>query len=151
MDMVLAKSDLAIAERYSELADPKLREAIFPRLAAEYRMSRQYLLEILGAKELLTSDPLLARSISNRFPYIDPLNHVQIELLKRLRAGEKDERIVQGVHLTINGIAAGLPQQRLMSAVSSSPVCGGGAAKRQRGLPEALQRPPPSPAVTRPP
>jgi len=57
---------------------------------------------------LLEKNPLLARSIRNRFPYLDPLNHVQIELLKRHRAGDADERVVQGIHLTINGIAAGL-------------------------------------------
>jgi phosphoenolpyruvate carboxylase len=57
---------------------------------------------------LLEQNPLLARSIRNRFPYIDPLNHIQIELLQRLRAGVTDERVVQGIHLTINGIAAGL-------------------------------------------
>ena len=51
---------------------------------------------------------MLARSIRNRFPYLDPLYHVQIELLKRHRAGDADERVVQGIHLTINGIAAGL-------------------------------------------
>ena len=50
----------------------------------------------------------LARTIRDRFPYIDPLNHVQLELLKRYRAGDTDERVVQGIHLTINGIAAGL-------------------------------------------
>ena len=52
--------------------------------------------------------PLLARSIRNRFPYLDPLNHMQLELLKRHRAGDADESVVQGIHLTINGIAAGL-------------------------------------------
>ena len=57
---------------------------------------------------LLEQNPLLARSIRNRFPYIDPLNHIQIEMLQRLRAGATDERVVQGIHLTINGIAAGL-------------------------------------------
>ena len=57
---------------------------------------------------LLETNPLLARSIRNRFPYVDPLNHVQIELLKRLRSDGADERVVHGIHLTINGIAAGL-------------------------------------------
>jgi phosphoenolpyruvate carboxylase len=66
------------------------------------------LLAITGQQALLEHNPLLARSIRNRFPYIDPLNHVQIELLKRYRAGDADERVVQGIHLTINGIAAGL-------------------------------------------
>jgi phosphoenolpyruvate carboxylase len=109
MDMVLAKSDSAIASRYAELvSDPALREAIFGRLRAEWGESVRALLAITDQKKLLEKNPLLARSIRNRFPYIDPLNHIQIELLQRLRAGATDERVVQGIHLTINGIAAGL-------------------------------------------
>ncbi len=109
MDMVLAKSDIAIASRYAELvADVELREAVFPRLRAEWRDTNEALLAIMGQRALLERNPLLARSIRNRFPYLDPLNHVQIELLKRHRAGDADERVVQGIHLTINGIAAGL-------------------------------------------
>jgi phosphoenolpyruvate carboxylase len=109
MDMVLAKSDIAIASRYAELvSDPALREAIFGRLRAEWRHAVQALLTITEQRTLLERNPLLARSIRNRFPYIDPLNHIQIELLQRHRAGATDERVVQGIHLTINGIAAGL-------------------------------------------
>jgi phosphoenolpyruvate carboxylase len=109
MDMVLAKSDIAIASRYAELvSDPALREAIFGRLRAEWRQAVQALLTITEQRTLLERNPLLARSIRNRFPYIDPLNHIQIELLQRHRAGATDERVVQGIHLTINGIAAGL-------------------------------------------
>jgi phosphoenolpyruvate carboxylase len=109
MDMVLAKSDIAIASRYAELvSDKALREAIFPKLRSEWQNSMALLLEITGQKQLLESNPLLARSIRNRFPYLDPLNHLQIELLKRHRSGDTDERVVQGLHLSINGIAAGL-------------------------------------------
>jgi phosphoenolpyruvate carboxylase len=109
MDMVLAKTEIAIASRYAELVDDvDLREAIFPRLRAEWQDSIEMLLAITGQQVLLEHNPLLARSIRNRFPYIDPLNHVQIELLKRHRSGDKDERVVQGIHLSINGIAAGL-------------------------------------------
>jgi phosphoenolpyruvate carboxylase len=109
MDMVLAKSDIAIASRYAELvADAALREAIFDRLRAEWGESVRALLAVTGQSALLERNPLLARSIRNRFPYIDPLNHVQIELLRRHRAGDGNEQIVQGIHLTINGIAAGL-------------------------------------------
>jgi len=109
MDMVLAKSDSAIASCYAELvSDPVLREAIFGRLRAEWSESVRALLVITEQKTLLEQNPLLARSIRNRFPYIDPLNHIQIELLQRLRAGATDDRVVQGIHLTINGIAAGL-------------------------------------------
>src|SRR6266487_2506043 len=109
MDMVLAKSDIAIASRYAELVeDDSLRDRIFPRLRAEWQSTIDALLTIMGQESLLESNPLLARSIRNRFPYLDPLNHMQIELLKRHRAGDTDERVVQGIHLTINGIAAGL-------------------------------------------
>jgi phosphoenolpyruvate carboxylase len=109
MDMVLAKSDIGIASRYAELVeDASLRGAIFPRLRAEWQDSIDALLAIMGQQALLERNPLLARSIRNRFPYLDPLNHVQIELLKRHRSGDTDDRVVQGIHLTINGIAAGL-------------------------------------------
>jgi phosphoenolpyruvate carboxylase len=87
MDMVLAKSDTAIASRYAELvSDPALREAIFGRLRSEWGESVRALLAITEQKTLLEQNPLLARSIRNRFPYIDPLNHIQIELLQRLGA-----------------------------------------------------------------
>ena len=109
MDMVLAKSNIAIASRYSELvSDAELRAAIFPRLRAEWQGSIDMLLAVTGQSALLEPNPLLARSIKNRFPYLDPLNHMQIELLKRHRGGDQDDRVVQGIHLTINGIAAGL-------------------------------------------
>jgi phosphoenolpyruvate carboxylase len=109
MDMVLAKSDIAIASRYAELvSDPALRAAVFGRLRAEWQDSIEAVLAITGQRALLDGNPLLARSIRNRFPYIDPLHHVQIELLKRHRAGDGDPRIVEGIHLAINGIAAGL-------------------------------------------
>jgi phosphoenolpyruvate carboxylase len=109
MDMVLAKSDVAIASRYAELvSDTGLRDRIFSRLRAEWQSTVDALLTIVGQQNLLDSNPLLARSIRNRFPYLDPLNHMQIELLKRYRAGQSSEHVVIGIHLTINGIAAGL-------------------------------------------
>lgn len=109
MNMVLAKSDIAIAERYAQLVkDDALREAIFPRLKAELQNAISALLEITGQTELLADNPLLKRSIRNRFPYLDPLNHLQVELLRRHRAGEADETVKRGIHLTINGVAAGL-------------------------------------------
>ena len=109
MDMVLGKSDIAIAERYSHLVkDKNLRNTIFPLLKAEWLASIDGLLAITGQSELLDGNPLLKRSIRNRFPYLDPLNHIQIELLRRHRGGETDDRVQRGIHLTINGIAAGL-------------------------------------------
>jgi phosphoenolpyruvate carboxylase len=109
MDMVLAKTDLAIASRYAELVgDESLREQIFPRLCAEHRATVHNLLAITGSQHLLQANPLLARSIRNRFPYLDPLNHIQVELLRRYRSGDHEDRTKRGIHLTINGIAAGL-------------------------------------------
>jgi phosphoenolpyruvate carboxylase len=109
MDMVLAKSDLAIASRYAELVShKKLREEIFGRLSQEWQRTRKWLAAITGHAELLAENPTLARSIRNRFPYLDPLNHVQVELLRRYRSGERDERVLRMIHLTINGLAAGL-------------------------------------------
>ena len=105
----LAKSDIAIASRYADLIEDKaLRDEIFPRLRREWQASIDMLLAVTGQSALLESNPLLARSIRHRFPYLDPLNHLQIELLKRHRAGDADDRVVRGIHLTINGVAAGL-------------------------------------------
>jgi phosphoenolpyruvate carboxylase len=108
LDMVLAKTDLGIAQRYAELAEEKLRDAIFPRIAAEWQESRKQLFAITGASEFLADNPTLARSIRNRFAYLDALNHIQVGLLRRYRAGDTVPRTVRAVHLTINGIAAGL-------------------------------------------
>ncbi|MCV2218832.1 phosphoenolpyruvate carboxylase [Thauera sp. Sel9] len=109
MDMVLAKSDLAIASRYAGLVkDVALREDIFGRIRAEHQATVDALLQITGQHELLDDNPLLKRSIRNRFPYLDPLNHVQVELLRRHREQGEDPRIRNGIHISINGIAAGL-------------------------------------------
>jgi len=113
MDMVLAKTDLAIASRYAELVkDAALREAIFGRIRAEHQATVEAVLKITGQAALLDGNPLLKRSIRNRFPYLDPLNHVQVELLRRHReaaaAAGSDERTRNGIHISINGIAAGL-------------------------------------------
>jgi len=109
MDMVLAKSDIAIASRYAELAsDQTLGATIFRRLSDEWSDAVQAILLITEQTTLLESNPLLARSIRNRFPYIDPLHHIQIELLRRLRAGDDSPGVVEGIHLSINGIAAAL-------------------------------------------
>ena len=109
MDMVLAKTDLAVARRYAQLVPERaLRERVLTRIEHEHALTVAWLLRITDAKELLEGNPLLKRSIRNRFPYLDPLNHLQVELIKRHRAGTSDERIKRGIHLTINGLAAGL-------------------------------------------
>jgi phosphoenolpyruvate carboxylase len=78
------------------------------RLKAEWQASIEALHAITGEQTLLESNPMLARSIRYRFPYMDPLNHLQIELMKRYRGGNRNERIKTAIHLSINGIAAGL-------------------------------------------
>ena len=109
MDMVLAKSSIAIASRYAELVpDTSLREKIFGRIRNEWHTSIEKLLDIMGQERLLQGNPLLERSIRNRFPYLDPLNHVQVELLKEHRAQNPDEAVLRGIQITINGISAGL-------------------------------------------
>ena len=109
MAMVLAKTDLAIASRYAELvADAEIREPIFQRIAAEHARTVRHVLAITKQETLLDDNPTLARSIRNRFPYLDPLNHLQVELLRRHRSGRTDVRTHRAIHLTINGLAAGL-------------------------------------------
>ncbi len=109
LDMVLAKSDLSIAARYAELVhDEQLRTAVFARIRAEWEASRDALFAIAGQTAFLAGNAYLARSIRHRFPYLDPLNHLQVELLGRYRAGDAEERVKRGIHLTINGLAAGL-------------------------------------------
>nr|AUN35575.1 phosphoenolpyruvate carboxylase [uncultured bacterium] len=109
LDMLLAKTDLAVAERYKELlADTQLADAIFGRIRGEHEATVAALFEITGEKAFLAANPSLARSIRNRFPYLDPLNDLQLELLKRHRAGVAEERVKSGIHLSINGLAAGL-------------------------------------------
>jgi len=109
MDMVLAKSDLRIASRYAELvSDRALSANIFGRIKDEHERCITQVLALMGQSHLLEHNPLLARSIRNRFPYIDPLHHLQVEMLRRHRSGEEEPRLVSGIHLSINGIAAGL-------------------------------------------
>jgi phosphoenolpyruvate carboxylase len=112
MEMVLAKSDLAVASRYVQLAPNRPRaQAIFAAISAEWKLTVKHWLAISGQRVLLESNPELARNIKNRLPYLDPLNHLQVELIKRHREGRNegvDERVKRGIHLTINGISAGL-------------------------------------------
>jgi len=113
LDMVLAKTDLRIAARYVELLeDPKLARRIFAAVRAEWDRAHEALAAITGEPHRLASNPALARSIAHRFPYLDPLNHLQVELLRRHRRGRDGdtaaERVKRGIHLSINGIAAGL-------------------------------------------
>lgn len=113
LDMVLAKTDFAIAARYAELVeDRKLGRRIFAAIEAEWRLTGDMLSSITGDKQRLASNPALARAIEHRLPYLDPLNHLQVELMRRYRAqrdGEPgNESVKIGIHISINGIAAGL-------------------------------------------
>jgi phosphoenolpyruvate carboxylase len=113
LDMVLAKSDLGIALRYAGLGeDTKAARRIFALLRAEWERTEAALALITGETARLQSNPALARSIEHRFPYLDPLNHLQVELLRRYRLRRDGdatiERVRRGIHLSINGLAAGL-------------------------------------------
>jgi phosphoenolpyruvate carboxylase len=109
MEMVLAKSDLAIAGRYAGLVEDRaLADHVFGQIKAEWERTTQALLKITGQSALLDKNPDLAAAIRSRLPYIDPLNHLQIELIRRRRRGDEDDAVKEGIHLTINGVAAGL-------------------------------------------
>jgi phosphoenolpyruvate carboxylase len=109
MDMVLAKSDLALGSRYAELvSDGKLRRKVYTQIEAEWQRTVHALTLLTGEKQRLAGNAALQRSIRHRFPYIDPLHHLQVELMRRYRAGQADERVRRGIHISINGIAAGL-------------------------------------------
>jgi phosphoenolpyruvate carboxylase len=109
MDMVLAKADLAMARRYGELVpDRALATAVLAAIEAEWQRTVDALTLITGAAERLADNPTLARSIAHRFAYIAPLNHLQVELLRRWRDGLHEEKTQRGILISINGIAAGL-------------------------------------------
>jgi phosphoenolpyruvate carboxylase len=109
MAQVLAKTDLGLAARYSELVqDESLRRRVFDKIAAEHQRSINAHKLITGQDNLLADNPALARSVFNRFPYLEPLNHLQVELLRRYRSGDDDELVQRGILLTMNGLASAL-------------------------------------------
>jgi phosphoenolpyruvate carboxylase len=110
MGMVLAKTDLAIGRRYAEalVIDPGVRDDVFGLIEREHDLARRWHARLTGSDDPLVDNPALARSIRNRFPYLDPLHVMQVELLRRYRAGEHDERVERGIQLTLNTIATGL-------------------------------------------
>jgi phosphoenolpyruvate carboxylase len=110
MGMVLAKADLGIAQRYADVlvADDERRDRIMGRIVAEHHRTRAWHAVCTGDEDLLADNPMLARSITNRFPYLDPLHVMQVDLLARFRAGDRDELVERGIQLTINAIATGL-------------------------------------------
>jgi len=109
MAQVLAKTDLGLAARYAELVeDESLRKRVFDKITAEHRRSINAHKLITGQDNLLADNPSLARSVFNRFPYLEPLNHLQVELLRRYRSGDDDELVQRGILLTMNGLASAL-------------------------------------------
>ncbi|MFA5969968.1 MAG: phosphoenolpyruvate carboxylase [Sphingomonas sp.] len=109
MEQVIAKSDMGLAERYAGLVENRaLADSIFPRIRDGWQMSQDALLDVTGQSRLLEKSPALDASIRLRLPYIEPLNLLQIELIKRRRAGEDDPRIGEGILLSINAIATAL-------------------------------------------
>ena len=109
MDMVLSKTDMGIASRYADLVeDVALRERIFGAINSEWESTVAMLFAVTGNTTLLQDNPAFARSLLTRTPYIDPLNHLQVALLERHRAGDNDVLVKRAIHLTINGIATGL-------------------------------------------
>jgi phosphoenolpyruvate carboxylase len=109
LEMVLAKSDMAIAERYASLVDDRaLGDRIFTRIRDAWSVTCEALLDVTGQSRLLEKNPVLDASIRLRLPYIDPLNLLQVELLKRHRAGEHDPRVREGIQLSINAVATAL-------------------------------------------
>ncbi len=109
LDMVLSKTNLGIGRRYADLVpDKELADEIFNRIEREWHLTVEMLFSITGQKRLLESNPLLERSIRNRFPYLDPINHLQVELMRQYREQGEEDKILRGIQLTINGISAGL-------------------------------------------
>nr|WP_302175093.1 phosphoenolpyruvate carboxylase [uncultured Hydrogenophaga sp.] len=113
MDMVIAKSDLALASLYAELVeDKRLRRQVFGAIEAEWHRTAEALTLLTGEADRLAGNAALQRSIRHRFPYIDPLHHLQVELIRRWRTNarpsDRDDKVKRGIHIAINGIAAGL-------------------------------------------
>src|SRR3712207_629650 len=109
LGLVLAKTDLGLAARYATLVpDEELRARVFDQITAEHRQTVRMLLAVTGDDELLADNPSLARSIRNRFPYLEPLHHLQVDMLRRRREGDDDELTRRNIQLTINGIATAL-------------------------------------------
>lgn len=109
MAQVLAKSDMGLAARYAELVDDvELRHRVFDKIVAEHDRTIRVHKLITGHDDLLADNPALARSVFNRFPYLEPLNHLQVELLRRYRSGDTDELVQRGILLTMSGLATAL-------------------------------------------
>ena len=106
---VMAKADMDIAAAYADLVpDAALRATVFGMICDEFGRTARMHAAITGTDELLADNPALAESIHNRFPYLEPLNQLQVELLRRRRAGDTSELAERGILLTMNGLATAL-------------------------------------------
>jgi phosphoenolpyruvate carboxylase len=109
MAQVMAKADLAVAKMYAELVPHRAdAERIFEAIVTEFRLTLDMYVKVTGTESLLDDNPELAVSMRNRFPYLIPLNLIQLELLRRYRAGDESEDVLDGIRLTMNGLATGL-------------------------------------------
>ncbi|MGC0364014.1 phosphoenolpyruvate carboxylase [Rhodococcus sp. 27YEA15] len=109
MAMVMSKSDLGLAARYAELVpDVELRERVFGMISNEHERTVRMYKAITGFDDLFADNSGLERSVHNRFPYLEPLNHLQVELLRRYRSGDEDDQVRRGIQLTMNGLATAL-------------------------------------------
>ena len=108
MGMVLAKSDIGIARRYADVLVPADARDIFDTIADEHARTLRWHREVTGHDDPLADNPLLARSLRNRYPYLDPLHVMQVDLLRRFRDGDEEEMVERGIQLSINAIATGL-------------------------------------------
>jgi phosphoenolpyruvate carboxylase len=110
----LAKADMGIGRLYADLVeDEEVREKVFGTIRTAFELTRHWVLLITGQRELLENDPVLQRSVRQRNPYVDPLNFIQVSLLRRLRSlpdpdSPEAQDLRQAIFLTINGIASGL-------------------------------------------
>ena len=108
VEMVLAKADMGIAERYAGLAG-EAGEKLFPGILAEYGRTRELICALRGIREPLEREPVLRRSIRLRNPYVDPISILQVDLLERWRAGDrKDHELEEALKVTVRGIARGM-------------------------------------------
>ena len=109
MAQVMSKSDLHLAKLYADLvSDREVADRIFSRIREEYELTLEMFLKVTGYSTLLEDNPLLARSVDMRFPYLMPLNAIQLEMLRRYRAGDSRDKVRRGIQLTMNGLATAL-------------------------------------------
>ncbi|MCE4263633.1 phosphoenolpyruvate carboxylase [Rhodococcus globerulus] len=109
MAMVMSKSDMGLAARYAELVpDVELRDRVFGMITDEHARTVRMYKEITGYGDLFADNSGLERSVHNRFPYLEPLNHLQVELIRRYRSGDESDQVRRGIQLTMNGLATAL-------------------------------------------